>query len=84
MESLYFIERIGSSTYQDFVDDKVFVGKVDIDDLDELAVSLDDYGVTLLFNKKSSILTCVEIQNIDSENNMLPLPLETAQYARMY
>ncbi len=79
MESLYFIERISSSTYQGFIDDKVFVGRVDIDDddLDELAVSLEDYGITLLFNKKSSILTCVEIQNIDSKNNMLPLPLET-------
>ncbi len=78
MESLYFIERIGSSTYQDFIDNKVLVGRIDIDedDLDELAVSLEDYGITLIFNKKNSILTCVEIQNIDSKNNMLPPPLE--------
>ncbi|WP_186175404.1 DUF6392 family protein [Vibrio jasicida] len=80
MTPLFFIERIGTYTYQDFVDGEHLKGDVELDqdDIGEFSASMDKYGLTLIFAKKSSLLVCVEILNIDTIYNMLPTPLEVS------
>ncbi|WP_199481400.1 DUF6392 family protein [Vibrio owensii] len=80
MEALFFIERIGTYTYQDFIDGEHLPGDIELDqdDIEEFSVSIYKYGLTLIFSKKSSLLVCVEVLNIDTIYNMLPSPLEVS------
>ncbi|AYO22973.1 hypothetical protein D0856_23920 [Vibrio owensii] len=80
MEALFFIERIGTYTYQDFIDGEHLKSDIELDqdDIEEFSVSIYKYGLTLIFSKKSSLLVCVEVLNIDTIYSMLPSPLEVS------
>lgn len=58
MSPLFFIERIGTYTYQDFVDGRHLKGDVELnqDSIEEFSASMDKYGLTLIFAKKVHFL----------------------------
>ncbi len=78
MDVLVLMNNIGIYSYEDLREKELISGDFVFDDdpLEYRQVISESSGLLLEFSKSTSLLAKVEVENIESDKNLLPLPFK--------